>query len=229
MRVFASLASALVLSSAAEVFEDDEGLSLLQLRASASPKLKGYSNDSRPLYNGHPFGCTGRTTAENVISCGLWGDVHQHKQYGGSHAPNSDGTGWYWVAKSKDGSFQVQAFYRQNGGWTTMSHYAMKFGDQKVFMDRVQEGNRWIWRYYWDGVLRSYADTPFEQGGVYWVNKAAGQMRQAGAQATNNLANGVVGNDHERLSCWEYKQAALWTSFQDWQPVGMGPYGQGGV
>jgi len=54
-------------------------------------------------------------------------------------------------------------------------------------------------------------------------------MRQAGAQATNNLANGVVGNDHERLSCWEYKQAALWTSFQDWQPVGMGPYGQGGV
>jgi len=232
MRVFVFLASALALSSssAIDVFNDDEGLSLLQLRAAASPKIKGYSNDSRPTYNGHAFGCTGRTTAVNVISCGLWGDVHQHKQYGGTHAPNSDGTGWYWVAKSKDDSFQAQAFYRQGPGWTTMSHFAMKFGDKTVFMDRNLEDNRWIWKYFWDGQERSYADTPLELGDVYWANKGAGApMAQEGAQQTANTAHAVIGADHERLSCFEYKQVAMWTSFQDWQNPSMGPHGQGAV
>lgn len=215
-------------------------MSLLQLRAGAGSEslseavghVKGYANVSsvRPTYNGHPFGCTGRTTAVNVISCGLWGDVHQHKQFGGSHAPNSDGTGWYWLARSRDDSFRVQAFYRQNGGWTTMSHFAMKFGEQTVFLDRVNENGRWIWRYYWNGNDEvSFRDTPKEMNDVYWVNKAAGQLAQLGGQATHNTANAVVGGDSERLSCFEYKEASVWTSFQDWQPVGMGPYGQGGV
>merc|ERR1719183_1657876 len=54
-------------------------------------------------------------------------------------------------------------------------------------------------------------------------------MTQEGSQGASSLAHNVIGADHQRLSCFEYKQAALWTSFQDWQPVGMGPYGQGGV
>jgi len=231
MKLIASFSSLFVAAST-NVFHDDEGMSLLQLKSSTSPKHKLFSNASsiQPQYNGHPFGCTGQTIAKNVITCGLWGDVHQHKQYGGSHAPNSDGTGWYWVAKSKDASFQAQAFYRQNGGWSTMSHFAFKFGDQTVFLDRANEGGRWIWKYYWNGDdLKSFSDTPMDVGDVYWVNKAAGQLAQLGGQSTANTANAVIGGDAERLSCFEYKEVSVWTSFQDWQPVGMGPYGQGAV
>jgi len=222
----------LSLGQSTSAFEDalgDEGMSLLQLRAtSTSPQHKMFSNTTQTL-GGHPFGCTGRSVAQNVITCGLWGDVHQHKQYNGAHGPNSDGTGWYWVAKSKDGSFQAQAFYRQNGGWSTMSHFALKFGDQTVFLDRNNEGGRWIWKYYWNGDdVKSYSDTPMDVGDVYWVNKAAGVPQNLGANG-QGLVNDVVGNDNERLSCFEYKDVSVWTSFQDWQPVGMGPYGQGGI
>jgi hypothetical protein len=111
-----------------------------------------------------------------------------------------------------------------------MSHFAMKFGDQTVFLDRENINNRWIWKYFWNGNNeRSYSETPLEIGDVYWINKAAGQPANLGAQATGNTANAVVGGDAERLSCFEYKQVAVFSSFQDWQPVGMGPYGQAGV
>jgi len=228
MKFLTGIASSIMIAAGADAFSD-EGVSLLQLRASTAPKHKLFSNASsaRPQYSGHPFGCTGRSVAANVISCGLWGDVHQHKQYGGAHAANSDGTGWYWIAKSKDDSFQAQAFYRQSGGWSTMSHFALKFDDQTVFLDRVLSGGRWIWKYYWNGEERGYEETPLELGQVYWVNKAAGQLANVGAQGAGNTANGMAGADSERVSCFEYKDVSLWTTFQDWQAVGMGPYGQG--
>jgi len=234
MKLILQIASSFALAAGSEHF-DDEALSLLQLRAasSASPKHKVSSNSSsnQPTYSGHAFGCTGRTTAVNVISCGLWGDVHQHKMYNGVHGPNSDGTGWYWLAKSKDGSFQAQAFYRQGApSWSTISHFAFKFGDQTVFLDRENNGKFWMYKYYWNGEEKSYADTPMEVGPVYWVNRAAGHMAQEGS---SNAVEGGIGwaaqLDPERNSCFEYQQAAVWTSAQDWQPVGLGPYGQGAI
>lgn len=223
---------------------EDDSLSLLQLRSGyglVSPQHKSFSNSSstQPQYTGHSFGCTGRETAVNVISCGLWGDPHQHKSFGDNGVPNSDGTGWYWMAKSKDESFHAQAFYRQDAykekpeeSFTTISHFAFKFGDQKVFLDRENINGRWIWKYFWNGEEKRYSDTPMELGSVYWVNKAAGQMANLGGQGTSNTANVVAeqaGGDHERLSCFEYDKVSVWTSFQDWQPVSMGPYGQGAV
>jgi len=211
-----------------------EGLSLLQLRAtsggSTSPQHKYYSNASTTghAFSGHAFGCTGRTTAQDMITCGLWGDVHQHKKFHASHVGDSNGIGWYWLAKSKDSSFQAQAFYRAevSGGvtwWTTMSHFAFKFGDQTLFLDRENIGGRWIWKYFWNGEEKSFADTPLEVGPVYWVNKAAGQMVQEGAQM-DRIWHPIQAKDKERMSCFEYGAVSVWTSFADWQDLG-GPFG----
>lgn len=223
----------LSLGQSTNVLDDafgDEGMSLLQLRASTltSPLHKLFSNTTQKL-GGHPFGCTGRHVAQNVITCGLWGDVHQHKQYNGNHAPNSDGTGWYWVAKSKDGAFQAQAFYREwDGVWSCMSHFAFKFGDDTVFLDRNLEGGRWIWKYYWNGDdVKSFSDTPMEVGDVYWVNKAAGAPQNLGGKDTShNVLAYTPENDSERLSCFEYKEVSVWTSFQNWKQAEIGAFVQ---
>merc|ERR1719157_192208 len=150
MKLVAQIVSSLVLAAGSESL-DDGSPSLLQLKAhhGASPEQHSLYNLSETQISGHPFGCTGRETAVNVISCGLWGDVHQHQKFQGGGHPDSFGTGWYWVAKSRDDEFQAQAFYRQyNGGWTAMSHYALKFGDLTIFMDRENDGSSWMWRYY---------------------------------------------------------------------------------
>merc|ERR1719265_1962899 len=97
-------------------------------------------------------------------------------------------------------------------------------------MDRDLENNRWIWKYFWDGEQRSYADTPLELGDVYWANKGAGvDITNIGGHQTQNIAHAVIGEDHQRFSCFEYKQVAVWTSFQDWQHPSIGPYGQGAI
>lgn len=231
------------LSAAAEL-EDDAGMSLLQLRAAsvdasaglASPQ-KFFSNESssQDVFNGHPFGCTGRSTAVDVISCGLYGDVHQHTRYHGHAGPDVNGVGWHWLAKSKDGSFQAQGFYRQVRGSTMMSHFAFKFGDQTLFMDRDKAmapndvGNTietWAWKYIWNGEEKSAGDTPTEIGQLYWVNKVGGQMVNEGAKRTHGNTATLMRPASGRLSCFEIPGVAVWTSYQDWQAASVGPWAQ---
>lgn len=229
---FLACLCALPLGQGTSVLDDalgDDSVSLLQLRASSSPQHELFSNATRKL-GGHPFGCTGRSIARNVITCGMWGDVHQHKHFSGKAGPDVDGTGWHWIAKSKDGSFQMQAFYRHNWRVTTISHFAMKFGEQTVFLDRNIEGDRWIWKYYWNrDDVKSFRDTPMEIEDVYWVNKAAGAPQNLGAKNEGWVNHDLItGSDSERLSCFEYKDVSVWTSIQNWEKVEEGPYGQPG-
>merc|ERR1719453_1138281 len=110
MKVISACLSSLALVSGLEQF-DDGSSSLLQLakRHDASPAHAhhyGYNSTQKKLSGGN-FGCTGQmSTPGDMLSCGLWGDVHQHLKYGGGGAANSNGVGWYWLAKSTDDNFQ---------------------------------------------------------------------------------------------------------------------------
>jgi len=239
MKTFFGLAS-LALASGQESLQD-EVPSLLQLRATHDHHVA--HNLTASPKSGHNFGCTGREIAQNVVQCGLWGDVHQHMNFQGHANSDSYGTGWFWLAKSQDGEFQVQGHYRQSNpshahSWTTLSHFALKFGPDILFMDRVldfNENNAWMWKYYWNGQERSYTETPDIQpldGKVTWLNRgsAAHQMTGRSAQGLN-FGNIMQAYDARRHNCFEYKDAAVWISFQNWQnPRGThGPYGQCGI
>jgi len=236
MKTFFGLAS-LALASGQESLQD-EVPSLLQLRALHDQNI-AHNLTSSPK-SGHSFGCTGRETAVNVVQCGLWGDVHQHMSFQGNGHPDTYGTGWFWLAKSQDGEFQAQGFYRQSNlnhrSWTTLSHFAFKFGPDILFMDRVldfNEHNAWMWKYYWNGVERPYTDAPDINpidGKVTWVNRGSGSMSNTAAHGLN-FGNIMQAYDARRHNCFEYKDVAVWVSFQNWQnPRGPhGPYGQCGI
>lgn len=238
MRVLCILSLSLVLGAIAEVeytqFNEDQfddGLSLLQLRARQN------SSQQPVLYSGHAFGCEKGTRAENVISCGLWGDVHQHKSYQEARIhqnPDINGQGWQWIAKSKDGSFQMQGFWQQPAHWSTLTAIAIKMGDHKVFLDRVLSnfGGRphWAWRNVWDGEEEiAGTSTPLTKDDAYWMNYAnigGHNFRQHGAAGTFNAAAGFAGFPYG-LSCYQYKtDVAMWTSYMGWQNPNLGPYAQ---
>jgi hypothetical protein len=236
--MFRVLALALVSGAISVVehtqFTDDElsdGLSLLQLRAHQN------SSQQPVLYSGHAFGCEKGTRAENVISCGLWGDVHQHKSYQEARIhqnPDINGQGWQWIAKSRDDSFQMQGFWQMPAHWSTLTHIAIKMGDHKVFLDRVYSnvGGRphWAWRNVWDGENEiAGTSTPVTKDDAYWMNYAnigGHNFRQHGAAGTHNAAAGFAGFPNS-LSCFQYKtDVAMWTSYMGWQSPQAGPYTQ---
>lgn len=246
----------------AEFDDGDDGfVSLLQLRASAETKALGFIgshlNSSGPFdvsdrsggtHSGHAFGCTGKRLADNVVSCGMWGDVHQSKSFNGGGNADFNGQGWYWMAKSKDNSFQAQAFLRYynpgNGvSVTSISHFAFKFGDQTLFLDRELTSNAnprlnsWGHHAYWNGEEISYEDCPQEVGPVYWANKAGGELANTGAKiSTAWTVHGGTANqgatlykDPSRINCFEFGKVAVWPSFINSQPFSWGPYAQPGV
>jgi hypothetical protein len=246
MKLISGALSCLALASGSDQFEDGSP-SLLQLakRHEAAPAMEhsqahshhyGYNSTKTQLSGGN-FGCTGQMqTPGDMLSCGLWGDVHQHLKFGGGGAANSNGIGWYWLAKSTDDSFQAQAFYRQNGGWTTMSHLVFKFGDKVLFLDRDLKADNsdgrsesWLWTYYWrdypsgQPVERSVNDAPCDIGDVYWANRGRGDLANQGNFGSFNSRSAI------RNNCFEYRPSmvSVWVTYQTWQANSMGPYGGG--
>jgi len=165
-----------------------------------------------------------------MIACAMYADVHHNLAYNGKPAPDFNGEGWYWLAKSKDDTFKAQGFVRMTNDRraSTLSHFAFQFGDQKLFMDRSVRSNRWIWDYYWNGEKKLAEDTPMTIDGTYWVNQAAG-LKRTGSENIQGLAWSVGRHDAERFSCFEYGDVAVFTSFMDWQPPSAGPWGAAGA
>jgi hypothetical protein len=210
-------------------FADDElsdGLSLLQLRAHQN------SSQQPVVYRGHAFGCEKGTRAENLISCGLYGDVHQHKAYQSAlrgKNPDINGQGWQWIAKSKDDSFQMQGFWHMPAHYSTLSHIAIKMGDHKVFLDRVYSnvgGKHWAWRHVWDGENEiAGSSTPVTKDDAYWMNyERVHNRQQQGGAGTNSMVAGLTSYPYG-LSCFQYKtDVAMWTSYWGWSNPDNGPY-----
>lgn len=176
---------------------DDEHLSLLQLRAAPQQNQTFRSGRS-----GVRYGCRGQV-AVDTMKCGYWGDVHQQELYRGGSGPDFNGMGWYWIAKSKDGSFQAQAFIRQGdppAAWSTVSHHAYKFGDKIVFVDRDNNvGRGWLFTHYINGekVVRPNMDLdPF-------------YMRSS-----------------DQNACIDYPGVAVELSYSRWMGANLGPYAE---
>lgn len=144
-----------------------------------------------------------------------------------------NGVGWHWMAKSKDGSFQAQAFLREPKCTgpavfcrtvSTMSHLAFKFGDQTLFIDRdLDEKHEWAMTYYWNGEKVDPASTPKDIGQVYWVGDAARtQLRNNGA---TRASAPTAMQSNSRKSCFEFDQkVSVWTNWNTWMGADLGPY-----
>lgn len=247
-----SSGTAYVLASDADAYSDGDALSLLQLKTSkVSHNSTSNSNAmvARPG-SGHPFGCTGRSIAENHVICSMYGDPHVVAHFPGGKEFNLFGIGWHWLAKSKDGSFQAQGFVRhvQPGQWATLTHVVMKFGDNMVFIDRDRpDGDPrlpWAQTYYINGKRMDESKSPLEIGSLYWASKkGAGQLEETAADTwtgaetwgdTNRLEEQAKrfsqnkhdgSSDEHRLSCWEMGQVSVWTTFEDWlDEKNLGPW-----
>lgn len=149
-------------------------------------------------------------------------------RYSGPGGADVDGTGWFWLAKSHDDSFQAQGFYRQlNGdvpeakaggwgdGWTSMTHFAFKFGENTVILNREPKANWgwWRWQYIINGEIKDPGDTPLEFGSLYWINgqKGEGVQQQAKGDRKDHINGNEMGHGW-RLSCWEMGQVSVWTN-----------------
>lgn len=144
-----------------------------------------------------------------------------------------NGVGWHWMAKSKDGSFQAQAFLREPECTSppvfcrtvsTMSHLAFKFGDQTLFIDRdLNEHQEWAMTYYWNGEEVDTASTPKEIGDVYWVGDASRtQLQQTSA---TRAAGRYAAQENSRKSCFEFgNKVSVWTNWNTWMAANLGPY-----
>lgn len=220
--------------------EATDSISLLQLKAKPvelkAQQVSTLDYNSSSTLSGHAFGCTGRSRAEDHISCGLWGDVHQHMLYGGGGGADVDGTGWFWLAKSKDDSFQAHAFYRQltpdvsgrhGSGWTAMTHFAFKFGENRVILNRDRQDNWgwWRWQYIINGEQQDPGNTPMEIGPLYWINGQKGMPVSGSAKGDrkDHIHANEMGHSW-RLSCFESGKVSIWTNLQSYAEYKLGPF-----
>lgn len=95
---------------------------------------------------------------------------------------------------------------------TAATHFAMKFGDHTVFVDRDLQFEdpagkpAWNFTYYIDGAARDVANTPMEVGDLYFENNNRGK---------GHIRYGDKG-PQERTSCFEYGNVAMWLSWSMW-------------
>lgn len=129
----------------------NEAFSMLQLKANAS---------RTGTESSFAFGCTGKGKAAKVLKCGLWGDPHLHCRFnqacapGKSYGPPINEVGWHGLARSLDGSFELQGYMDKPPGPSSIIALAGKFGQTRFEMikfksEKKNKYNVHDWWEYW--------------------------------------------------------------------------------